>query len=191
MTCNTNCEVLFSFFFYFIFFTFRGLLYGTLWKFFGLSVKRRSPRKLLPEGCQNKVPWEKAIFFLTQLQSTILKITDRTAQKAISLGFVCQSHRVQRSLRKDCHVASSWLYDGAKTDQTYCSVLLVHMPRLDDHICFYCHSSHLPRGNAMSSQSHIFSTDSNFPFSILENSNVAVAHFLSSSSFLFLCIFIY
>lgn len=65
---------------------------------------------LLPEGCQDKVPWENASFFSffsqTQLQSTLLKNIDRTAQKAMSSGFVCQSRRVQRSLRKDCHVAS-------------------------------------------------------------------------------------
>lgn len=68
-----------------------------------------------------------------------------------------------------------WLYDRAKTDQTYCSELLVHMPRLDDHIVFLCflcycsyyHSSHLPRGIAMFSLiSHLLS-DSNFPFRVL------------------------
>lgn len=48
-------------------------------------------------------------FFLpTQLQSTLLKNIDHTAQKAVSFGFDCQSRRVQRSLRKDCHAASSW-----------------------------------------------------------------------------------
>lgn len=115
----------------------------------------------------------------------------------MSFGFVCQIRRVQRSLGKDCHVASSWpllplwqsknrsdILSGALSTQAkswwwyspFCTFSVIVSSTT---LLIY------QEGMPSLPQSLIFSTDSNFPFSILEKS--LPPPFLSSS--LFLCFF--
>lgn len=141
------------------------MLHETASKVFSLSIKKRvSLKERLPEGCQNKLPNEKAIFFFPYLTS---KYPLKEYRPLCPKSYVLCTHL---SRVTECSAASErialwpvhghcWLYDRAKPDQTYCLELLTRMPRLHDHIVCLCslgchssyHSSHLPRGNAISS----------------------------------------
>lgn len=123
-------------------------------KVFWFKREKRFLEGTNPWGMSKQGSLRKSFFFnlfFTQLQSTPLKNTDRTAQNLCPLDLSVRvagcSAASERIAMWPFH-GHCWLYDGAKTDQTYCSELLVHMPRLDDHIvflcflcyCFYCHS---------------------------------------------------
>lgn len=111
--------------------------------------------ELLPERCRNK--------------SSKYPLQTAPPQKASSFGFICQESQGAESAASQT-IAMWPLHDGAKTERTCCSKLSVRTPRCDDHTvflfcCSYHHSSHLPRGNAISPLiSHLFNS---FQFSFL------------------------
>lgn len=104
MTRDTDCRLSFCFTLFFLTLCFLNLriVVWIIVKVFWFS--EGTP----PWGMSKLGSLSFCFFFLSQLQSTLLKNIDHTAQKAVSFGSDCQSRRVQRSLRKDCHAASSW-----------------------------------------------------------------------------------
>ena len=59
----------------------------------------RSPRELLPEGCQSKVPWEKVFFGFFSSPTSKHPFKEYRPHRPKSYGSVWESRRVQRGPR--------------------------------------------------------------------------------------------